>query len=109
MTFSSLIAALAMGAIVGLGGRCLRSADRWVPIWLALAVGIGAAVFGTVVARLAGADGSGVGVAEIALQLAFAGLAVGLVWATADRHPADRHPADSRPADSRHGRPGLPR
>jgi hypothetical protein len=85
MTVSSLIAALTLGAAVGLCGRLIAPAGRGLPTWVALAAGVGAAVLGTIVARLFGAEGSRVGAAEIFLQVAFAGVAVTAAGVTAGR------------------------
>jgi hypothetical protein len=99
MTISSLLTALAAGVALGLAGRFLVPAGRGVPFWVPLAVGIGAALLGTITARLAGVDTSGVSAVEVLLQAVFAGVAVALVAATADR----------RPSDARYDRIGGPR
>lgn len=90
MTLSSLLTALAVGVIVGLSGRWFVPAGRGVPFWVPLAVAIGAAMLGTVVGRFAGIDTAAVTRAEVLLQVIFAGAAVTLVAATADRRPTDR-------------------
>ena len=90
MTITSLLTALAVGAVIGLAGRILMPAGRGIPFWVPLAVGIGAAVLGTVTARLAGVETPGVAAIELLLQIVFAGVAVALVAATADRRPSRR-------------------
>jgi hypothetical protein len=85
MTVSSLITALAVGAVLGLCGRWIAPAGCIVPFWLPLAVGIGFAVLATVVARLAGIDSSSVTPVEVILQVVFAASAVAVVARTADR------------------------
>ncbi|WP_127507812.1 GlsB/YeaQ/YmgE family stress response membrane protein [Actinoplanes solisilvae] len=85
MTLSSLVTALAVGTVLGLGGRWIVPAGRVVPVWVTLAVGIGAAVLATVVARLAGVYNPGVSLVEVVLQVIFAASGVALVAATADR------------------------
>ncbi|MFG1604975.1 hypothetical protein [Actinoplanes sp. NPDC049265] len=85
MTATSLIAAVLVGAAIGLGGRLITPAGRGLPAWVAMAAGVGAAVLGTIVARLSGADGPRVGAAEIVLQVAFAGAAVTAAGLSADR------------------------
>ena len=89
MTISSLLTALAVGVVLGISGRFLVPAGRGVPFWVPLAVGIGAALLGTITARLAGIDTAGVSAIEVLLQTIFAGVAVALVTATADRRPSD--------------------
>ncbi|WP_199517366.1 hypothetical protein [Nucisporomicrobium flavum] len=81
MTLSSLVTALAVGAVLGLGARWIL---RAVPFWVPLGVAVGAAVLGTVVGRLAGIDTSTVTALEVVLQVAFAAAAVTLVAMTGD-------------------------
>lgn len=89
MTVSSLTAAMAVGVLLGLIARWTLPAGRRVPSWVLLAVAVSAAVLGTVIGRLAGIDTSTLSPVEVVLQLTFAGTAVGLVAATADRRPPD--------------------
>lgn len=89
MTVSSLTAAMAVGVLLGLIARWTLPAGRRVPSWVLLAVAVSAAVLGTVIGRLAGVDTSTVSPVEVILQVAFAGTAVALVVATADRRPPD--------------------
>lgn len=99
MTISSLIAALVVGSVIGVGGRWLVPARRGMPGWLLFAVGVGAAALGTITARLISVDSTRVSVVEIILQVVFAGVAVTLVAVTADR----------RPTEDRYHRMGPPR
>ena len=85
MTISSLITALAVGTILGLGGRWLVPAGRAVPFWVPLAVAVCAAMLATVAVRLAGIDTTGVTTVEVIVQVIFALTGVGFVAATADR------------------------
>ncbi len=87
MTASSLIAAVAVGLVLGVLAWWLVPACRRVPFWLPSAVGVGAAVLGTVIARLAGVDTSRVSPVELVLQVAVAALSLGVVAATADHRP----------------------
>ncbi|GIF01257.1 GlsB/YeaQ/YmgE family stress response membrane protein [Paractinoplanes rishiriensis] len=89
MTITHLIAAVAVGTAVGIAGRLIMPPRRRVPVWLPVAVGIGAALLGTVVARLADSDSSGFSIAELTTQLTFAALGIAWVAATADRQPMD--------------------
>ena len=98
MTGTSLIAALTVGLVLGLLARRLVPACRAVPFWLPPAVGVGAAVLGTVTARLAGVGTAQVSPVELILQVVAAGLGLGAVAATADR-----------PAPGRYGSPGRSR
>ncbi|AGL16424.1 hypothetical protein [Actinoplanes sp. N902-109] len=90
MTLSSLVIGLAVGVVLGLGGRWIVPASRAVPSWVLLGVAVGAAMLGTVIGRLAGIDAPGVTPAEVVLQVVFAAAAVTLTAGTADRRPADR-------------------
>lgn len=99
MTGTSLITAVTVGLVLGMLVRWLVPACRAVPFWLPLAVGVGAALLGTVAARLGGVDTSQVSLVELVLQIALAGLGVGAVATTADRQP--------RP--SRYGKTGKTR
>ena len=87
MTGTSLLTAVTVGLTLGILARWLVPACRGVPFWLPLAVGVGAAILGTVAARLAGVDTSQVSPVELVLQVALAGLGVGAVALTADRQP----------------------
>ena len=85
MTISSLITALAVGTVLGLGGRWLVPAGHAIPFWVPLAVAVSAAMLATVMVRLVGIDASGVTAVEVVVQVIFALTGVGLVAATADR------------------------
>jgi hypothetical protein len=87
VTATSLITAVAVGLVLGLLARWITPACRGVPFWLPLAVGVGAAMLGTVAARLAGVDTSQVSSIELVLQAALACLGVGAVAWTAHRQP----------------------
>jgi uncharacterized membrane protein YeaQ/YmgE (transglycosylase-associated protein family) len=89
MTIAHLIAAVAVGAVIGIAGRLIMPPRRRVPIWLPVAVGVGAALLGTVVARLADSDSAGFSIVELVVQVTFGALGIALVAATADRQPAD--------------------
>jgi hypothetical protein len=92
MTATSLISAVAIGLLLGFLTQRWAPSCRGVPFWLLPAVGVGAAVLGTVIARLAGVDTSQVSPLELILQVGAAGLGLGAVAATADRQPsADRY------------------
>src|SRR5688500_7934544 len=72
MTETSLLAALATGLLIGIVGYRVGRNTRLVPIWLPPAVGIGAALLATVVARRAGIDSLRVSPVEVGLQLGLA-------------------------------------
>jgi hypothetical protein len=99
MTETSIITAVAVGLVVGVLVRWLVPACRRVPFWLPPAVGVAAAVMGTVAARLGGVDSSRVSAVELVLQLVLACSAVGAVALTAERKPPHK----------RSGRTGGPR
>lgn len=91
MTAVSLVTAVTIGLVIGLAGRFVTTHGRGAPLWLPLAVGVGAAVFATIVTRMANADRTGLTVVEVLLQVLFAGAGVALVAATADRRPRTRY------------------
>jgi hypothetical protein len=97
MTATSLVSAVSVGLVLGLLTRWLVPACRSVPFWLPVAVGVGAALLGTVAARFAGVDTSQVSPVELVLQVTLAGLGLGAVAATADRRPAGRYGKAGRP------------
>jgi uncharacterized membrane protein YeaQ/YmgE (transglycosylase-associated protein family) len=85
MTGSSLIAAVTVGAVIGVAGRVLATRCRTVPMWLPLAAGVAAAVLATVLTRMAAVDGPGPTLVEFVLQVLFAAAGVTVVALTADR------------------------
>ncbi|GAA3347082.1 hypothetical protein GCM10020358_60530 [Amorphoplanes nipponensis] len=92
MTATSLLSAVLIGLVLGASAGRFVPACRSVPFWLPVAVGVGAAVLGTVVARLAGVDDSRVSPVELALQVSLAGLSMIVVALTADpRRPNRGH------------------
>jgi hypothetical protein len=99
VTGTSLATAVTVGLVIGVLVRWLVPTCRGVPFWLPSAVGVGAAILGTVAARLAGVDTSQVSPVEVVLQVALAGLGVGAVAMTAERQPST----------GLHGKTGEPR
>ena len=91
MTATSLLTALAIGLIIGVVGHRIGRATRHLPLWLPPAVGVGAALLGTIGARLAGIDSARVSPVEIGLQIGLAALAVAVVVTTTDRRRGSGH------------------
>ncbi|WP_018255634.1 hypothetical protein [Salinispora mooreana] len=87
MTGNALIHALVIGASVGLLGRFVLPGRNAAPVWLAVAVGLGAALLGTIIARVAGVDVAAPSVLRLAVQSGFAGAAVVLAVVTARHTP----------------------
>jgi uncharacterized membrane protein YeaQ/YmgE (transglycosylase-associated protein family) len=56
MSGSTLLSALTVGVIVGVLGRLVLPGRNAAPAWLAVALGVAAALLGSVSARLAGVD-----------------------------------------------------
>jgi len=80
MTVTGIISALIVGLIIGALGRLVVPGRQYVPIWLTIVIGIGAALLGTVIARSFGwADTSGVDWIELFVQVVLAALGVALV------------------------------
>jgi hypothetical protein len=85
MMLAGLVSAVAAGLVVGLGYRLVTSAPR-VARRLAVVVGVGAAVFGTLAARLVAPSASGFGVSDVAGSVLFAVIGV-MVTVRRSRHP----------------------
>lgn len=92
MTAASLGMAVTVGLVLGLLVGWLVPACRAVPFWLPVAVGVGAAIFGTVAARLARVDTSWLSPVELALQVLLAGLGLAAVAVTVERKPPTSRP-----------------
>ena len=91
MTGTSLISALIVGIAIGMVGRLVAFGRTALPTWLTLALGVAAALLGSVTARLAGADLDGLTALRLVVQSGFASLAVLLAVVTAGRRrPGDR-------------------
>ena len=103
MTVTGLVTALLTGVTVGLLGGVLTPARREVPIWLTTAIGVVAALVGTIAATLAGIDTGDLDPVTLAVQAGFAGLCVWVVVVTA--HPR-RSDSRSVPVDVRDRRNG---
>ncbi|MEU5722449.1 hypothetical protein [Micromonospora sp. NPDC047738] len=85
MSGSALISALTIGLAVGLAGRLLVPGRRVAPVWLTVALGVAAALLGSVVIRLLGADLAELTVLRLVAQSGFAGVAVVLAVVAAER------------------------
>lgn len=88
MTATSLLTAVTAGMVIGFAGHWIGRTAGKVPLWLPPAVGVGAALLGTVAARLAGIDTARVSPVEIVLQIGLAAGAVTAVALTTDRRPS---------------------
>jgi len=111
VTGNALIHALVVGVSVGVLGRFVLPGRAAAPVWLAVAVGLGAALLGTITARVAGIDVAAPSALRLAVQAGFAGAAVTLAVVTARRTPGRSirrwHAAadPSAPADQEGNRP----
>ncbi|BEL05229.1 hypothetical protein Q0Z83_034200 [Actinoplanes sichuanensis] len=85
MTGLSLIAAVTVGAVIGVAGRMLAARCRTVPVWLPPAAGVAAAVLATVLTRMASVGEPGPTLVEFVLQVLFAVAGVTAVALTAER------------------------
>ncbi|KIR62285.1 MULTISPECIES: transglycosylase [Micromonospora] len=85
MTVAALVSAVVVGLVVGALGRLAVPGRPTAPLWLTLVVGVVAALAGSVVARLAGANGQGFRLVDVVVQAGMAGVGVVLVAATAGR------------------------
>jgi uncharacterized membrane protein YeaQ/YmgE (transglycosylase-associated protein family) len=80
MTVTGVISAIIVGLIIGALGRLVVPGRQYIPIWLTIVIGIGAALLGTVIARSFGwADTTGFDWIELFVQVVLAALGVALV------------------------------
>jgi uncharacterized membrane protein YeaQ/YmgE (transglycosylase-associated protein family) len=85
VTVTGIITALIVGLIVGALGRLVVPGRQNIPIWLTMAIGVVAALLGTMLARAVGISTSGFSLLELAIQVGLAALGVALVAGTAGR------------------------
>jgi uncharacterized membrane protein YeaQ/YmgE (transglycosylase-associated protein family) len=79
MEIGGFFTALIIGLIIGALGRLVVPGKQNIPIWLTLAIGIIAALLGTLVAGAFGVDETrGVDWIELAIQVVFAAVGVSL-------------------------------
>ncbi|MFI7520396.1 hypothetical protein [Micromonospora globbae] len=82
MSGTALVSALVVGLAIGAAGRWAVPGRR-APLWLTLAFGVAAALLGSIVARLAGADIDALPTLRLAVQTGCAAGAVLLALLTA--------------------------
>ena len=87
MTVTGLITALVVGLVIGVLGRLVVPSREHAPVWLTLAIGVVAALSGTIGISLAGTDLTAYGLREFAIQIGLAGIGVVLAVITAGRRP----------------------
>lgn len=85
MTITGIITAIVVGLIVGALGRLVVPGRQNIPIWLTMAIGVVAALLGTILARLIGVSTSGFSLLELVIQVALAATGVAVVAGTAGR------------------------
>ncbi|KAB1930754.1 GlsB/YeaQ/YmgE family stress response membrane protein [Micromonospora sp. ALFpr18c] len=86
MEITGFFAAIIIGLVVGVLGRLVVPGKQNIPIWLTLAIGVVAAILGTLVASAVGVDDtSGIDWIELILQVAFAAVGVAIVAGTYGR------------------------
>ncbi|SCG43330.1 GlsB/YeaQ/YmgE family stress response membrane protein [Micromonospora coxensis] len=90
MTVTSIVGAVVVGLVVGGLGRLVIPGRRRIPVWLTAAAGLVAALFGLIVARLAGIDTDGPRLLPLVVQVGLAGLGVALVAGTAGGSRSER-------------------
>lgn len=96
MTVGALLSALIVGVVMGALGRQVIPGRHPVPRWVTAAVGVVAALLGSVTARLAGADAGRFTFREVLVQVCAAGVAVVLVVVTSGRHRSTTPPTGNR-------------
>ncbi len=85
MTVTGIITALIVGLIVGGLGRLAVPGRQNISIWLTMAIGVVAALLGTVLARLVGIGTSGFSLLVLLMQVGLAAAGVALVAGTTRR------------------------
>ena len=88
MTGSALLSALAIGLGVGIVGRLVLPGPKAAPVWLTVALGVAAALLGSVTIRLIGVDANQA-LPRLLAQVGFAVPAVVLGVVTARRGAGD--------------------
>lgn len=107
MSGSALVSALIVGVAVGVAGRLVVPGRTAAPVWLTLALGVAAALLGSIVVRLVGADVVEPTLPRLLVQSGSAGVVVVLAVVTAGRQrPAARPEPD--PCLHRGGRRPAP-
>jgi len=86
VTVTGIVTALIVGVVVGALGRLAVPGRQHIPIWLTMAIGVVAALLGTVLLRLAGINTSGFNLLELLLQVVLAAAGVALVAVTSRRN-----------------------
>ncbi|MGN9768345.1 GlsB/YeaQ/YmgE family stress response membrane protein [Micromonospora sp. SD12] len=89
MTSGALVSAIVVGLVAGALGRLAVPAREAIPRWLALVLGVTAALLATVLAVLGGVDARSTGLPGVIGQAGCASLTVILVATFSDR----RHPS----------------
>lgn len=80
MEVTSILTAIIIGLLIGALGRLVVPGKQSIPIWLTLAIGVVAALLGTIIAAAAGVDDTpGPDWIELALQIGVAAVGVVLV------------------------------
>lgn len=81
MTIHGVLSAILIGLVVGALGRLVVPGKQRIPIWLTIAVGIGAALLGTALANATGIPTATPGVdwLELLVQVVVAAIGVALV------------------------------
>ena len=80
MEITGVITAVVVGLIIGALGRLVVPGRQRLPIWLTLAIGVVAALAGTVIASVVGfGDTQGIDWLEVTLQVGLAALAIALL------------------------------
>lgn len=86
MTTAALVSALVVGITIGLVGGLITRWRGEAPVWLAVSIGVVAALAGTITAPLAGIDTSEVNPVALIVQVGSAVFCVGVVVLTARPH-----------------------
>lgn len=79
MTIEGILGAIVIGAVIGVLGRLVVPGRQSIPIWLTIAVGIGAALLGSLVVGADLRNTNGVDWIELAAQVGLAAVGVAAV------------------------------
>jgi uncharacterized membrane protein YeaQ/YmgE (transglycosylase-associated protein family) len=89
VSITGLVSALLVGLAIGALGRLVVPGPKSVPIWLTVALGVSAALLGSITAGVVGLDFDRFDLLQLIVQVVFAGGTVVSVVALTERRPSD--------------------
>jgi uncharacterized membrane protein YeaQ/YmgE (transglycosylase-associated protein family) len=89
VSLAGLVSALLVGLVIGALGRLVVPGPKSVPVWLTVALGVSAALLGSITAGAVGLDFDRFDLLQLIIQVVFAGGTVVSVVALTERRPSD--------------------